>query len=73
MVSTAVLAALYNHDRTGRGAYVELALADVALAGVANLGWLSEAAERGHEPGPGTATASTARSGWTSPAPTGSA
>lgn len=48
-VSTAVLAALYERSRTTRGAYVELALADVALAGVANLGWLSEAAERGGE------------------------
>jgi len=48
-VSTAVLAALYDRDRTGRGTYVELALADVALAGVANLGWLSEAAERGQD------------------------
>lgn len=48
-VSTGVLAALHDRARTGRGAYVELALADVALAGVANLGWLSEAAERGHD------------------------
>jgi 2-methylfumaryl-CoA isomerase len=48
-VSTGVLAALYDRARSGRGAYVELALADVALAGVANLGWLSEAAERGRE------------------------
>jgi 2-methylfumaryl-CoA isomerase len=48
-VSTAVLAALYDRARTGRGAYVQLALSDVALAGVANLGWLSEAAERGRE------------------------
>ncbi|MFC4942919.1 CoA transferase [Pseudonocardia sp. GCM10023141] len=48
-VSTAVLAALHDRTRSGRGAYVELALADVALAGVANLGWLSEAAERGRE------------------------
>lgn len=46
-VSTGVLAALHDRARTGRGAYVELALADVALAGVANLGWLSEASERG--------------------------
>lgn len=46
-VSTGVLAALHDRDRTGRGAYLQLALADVALAGVANLGWLSEAAERG--------------------------
>src|SRR6185503_2096139 len=48
-VSTAVLAALYDRDHTGRGTYVELALADVALAGVANLGWLSESAERGRD------------------------
>ena len=48
-VSTGVLAALHERARTGRGAYVELALADVALAGVANLGWLSEAAERGRD------------------------
>jgi 2-methylfumaryl-CoA isomerase len=48
-VSTAVLAALRDRDRTGRGAFVELALSDVALAGVANLGWLSEASSRGVE------------------------
>jgi 2-methylfumaryl-CoA isomerase len=48
-VSTGVLAALYERSRTRRGTYVELALADVALAGVANLGWLSEAAERNGE------------------------
>ncbi|MEU7812846.1 CoA transferase [Pseudonocardia sp. NPDC049154] len=48
-VSTAVLAALHDRARSGRGAYVELALSDVALAGVANLGWLAEAADRGHE------------------------
>ncbi|WP_142062574.1 CoA transferase [Pseudonocardia kunmingensis] len=48
-VSTGVLAALHDRNRTGRGARIELALADVALAGVANLGWLSEAAERGSE------------------------
>jgi 2-methylfumaryl-CoA isomerase len=48
-VSTGVLAALHDRGRTGRGARIELALADVALAGVANLGWLSEAAERGSE------------------------
>jgi 2-methylfumaryl-CoA isomerase len=48
-VSTAVLAALHDRSRTGRGAFVELALSDVALAGVANLGWLSAAAERGVE------------------------
>ncbi|HYH32857.1 MAG TPA: CoA transferase, partial [Pseudonocardia sp.] len=48
-VSTGVLAALHDRGRTGRGAHIELALADVALAGVANLGWLSEAAARGGE------------------------
>ena len=48
-VSTGVLAALHARGRTGEGAYVELALSDVALAGVANLGWLSEAAVSGHE------------------------
>lgn len=45
--ATGLLAALHDRGRTGRGAYIEVALADVALAGVANLGWLSEAAERG--------------------------
>ncbi|MDA3644240.1 CoA transferase [Saccharopolyspora indica] len=48
-VSTGVLAALYERSRSGRGAYVELALSDIALAGVANLGWLSEVAGRGSE------------------------
>jgi 2-methylfumaryl-CoA isomerase len=48
-VSTGVLAALLARGRTGQGAYIELALSDVALAGVANLGWLSEAAANGHE------------------------
>ncbi|ALL85166.1 dehydratase (plasmid) [Pseudonocardia sp. EC080619-01] len=46
-VSTAVLAALHDRMRSGDGAFVEIALADVALAGVANLGWLSESADRG--------------------------
>jgi 2-methylfumaryl-CoA isomerase len=46
-VSTAVLAGLRDRERTGRGAYVELALSDVALAGVANLGWLTEAQVQG--------------------------
>lgn len=31
------------------GVYSEIALSGVALAGVANLGWLAEAAERGRE------------------------
>jgi 2-methylfumaryl-CoA isomerase len=48
-VATGVLAALHERERTGEGAYVELALSDVALAGVANLGWLSEAAQRGDD------------------------
>lgn len=48
-VSTGVLAALHERSRTGRGARVELALSDVALAGVANLGWLSETTERAGE------------------------
>jgi 2-methylfumaryl-CoA isomerase len=43
-VTTALLAALRRRDRTGVGGRVDIALADVALAGVANLGWLSEAA-----------------------------
>ena len=46
-VVTAVLAALRRRDRTGEGAHVQIALADVATAAVADLGWLSEAAERG--------------------------
>lgn len=48
-VSTTVLAALHDRARSGRGVYSEIALSDVALAGVANLGWLSEAEERGRE------------------------
>lgn len=46
-VVSAVLAALRRRDRTGQGAQIEIALADVALAAVADLGWYSEAAERG--------------------------
>ncbi|WP_026918147.1 CoA transferase [Gordonia shandongensis] len=46
-VVTAVLAALRRRDRTGAGAHVEIALRDVALAAVADLGWYSEARERG--------------------------
>jgi 2-methylfumaryl-CoA isomerase len=46
-VAAGILAALHDRERTGRGAFIELALADVALAGVSNLGWLSEAELRG--------------------------
>jgi 2-methylfumaryl-CoA isomerase len=44
-----VLAAVYERARTGTGAFIQLALSDVALAGVANMGWLSEVAERGSD------------------------
>src|SRR6202046_4593387 len=46
-VAAGILSALHDRERTGRGAFIELALADVALAGVSNLGWLSEAELRG--------------------------
>lgn len=48
--ATALLAALRRRDQTSQGSYVELALADVALAGVASMGWLAEAVERGDRP-----------------------
>ncbi|MEW1735089.1 CoA transferase [Nocardia beijingensis] len=48
--TTALLAALHRRERTGAGADLRIALADVALAGVANLGWLSEVRERGDRP-----------------------
>lgn len=38
-----VLAALRRRDRSGEGSLVEVALADVALAGVASLGWFADA------------------------------
>jgi 2-methylfumaryl-CoA isomerase len=47
--ATGVLAALHERTATGKGSYIELALADVATAGVANLGWLAEAELRGSE------------------------
>lgn len=43
--TTALLAALRHRDRTGEGAYLEVALGDVALAGLANMGWYAEADE----------------------------
>jgi 2-methylfumaryl-CoA isomerase len=47
--ATALLAALRRRDQTGEGARIDLSLADTALAGVANLGWLSEASLAGVE------------------------
>lgn len=44
-----LLAALRRRDRTGEGSLVEVALADVALAGVASLGWFAEAQLSGHD------------------------
>lgn len=38
-----LLAALRRRDRSGQGGLVQVALADVALAGVASLGWFAEA------------------------------
>jgi 2-methylfumaryl-CoA isomerase len=43
--TTALLASLRHRDRTGVGAYLEVALGDVALAGLANMGWYAEADE----------------------------
>jgi 2-methylfumaryl-CoA isomerase len=39
-----VLAALLRRDQTGEGSRIDVALGDIALASVANLGWLTEAA-----------------------------
>lgn len=47
--ATGLLAALHRRDRHHAGSFVEIALADVALAGVANLGWLTEADELGRD------------------------
>lgn len=43
--TTALLASLRHRERTGEGAYLEVALGDVALAGLANMGWYAEADE----------------------------
>jgi 2-methylfumaryl-CoA isomerase len=45
---SAVTSALFRRERTGEGAKVDVALADVALAGVAGMGWLAEADELQH-------------------------
>ncbi|MTB88941.1 CoA transferase [Aeromicrobium senzhongii] len=47
---TGLLAALRRRDRTGEGSFLSIALADVALSGVASMGWLAEAAEVGDRP-----------------------
>jgi len=44
---TGLLAALHRRERSGEGASLQIALADVALAGVASMGWFTEAQERG--------------------------
>ena len=46
-VAATVSAALLHRRLTGEGAQVDLALMDVALAGVGNMGWLAEAEARG--------------------------
>jgi 2-methylfumaryl-CoA isomerase len=47
---TGLLAALHRRERYGDGAFLQIALADVALAGVASMGWLAEAEEQGDRP-----------------------
>ena len=42
-VVTSVVAALLKRSTTGAGTYAEVALEDIALAAVANLGWYTEA------------------------------
>ena len=46
-VVSSLLALLRRRDQTGQGAFAEVALLDVALASIANLGWLSEVQARG--------------------------
>ena len=48
LTASAVTSALFRRERTGEGARVDVALADVALAGVAGMGWLAEADEHRH-------------------------
>jgi len=45
--TTGLLAALHRRDREGEGTFLQIALADVAMAGVASMGWLAEADEHG--------------------------
>ncbi|TAM66229.1 MAG: 2-methylfumaryl-CoA isomerase [Microbacteriaceae bacterium] len=49
IATTTLLAALRHRERTGEGTHAEIALGDVALAGVASMGWLAEADELGGE------------------------
>ncbi|WP_340537358.1 CoA transferase [Nocardioides sp. GXZ039] len=46
---TGLLTGLHKRRSDGSGSRIDLALADVAAAHVAHLGWLAEAAERGHD------------------------
>lgn len=43
-----IVTALRHRERTGAGSYLELALADVALSGIASMGWVAEAEALGH-------------------------
>ncbi|WP_326686167.1 CoA transferase [Streptomyces sp. NBC_01795] len=47
VAASGILAAVLHRERTGQGAQLELALADVALAGVGGMGWLAEAEAMG--------------------------
>ncbi|MEV4604596.1 CoA transferase [Amycolatopsis sp. NPDC049253] len=47
--ATAVLAGLLHRASTGEGSYAEIALSDVALGAVADLGWLGEARLSGQD------------------------
>lgn len=44
---TGLVSALRRRDRTGEGTFMAVALADIALSGVASMGWLAEVAEQG--------------------------
>lgn len=47
VAASGILAAVLHRERVGQGANLELALADVAVAGVGSMGWLAEAELRG--------------------------